>query len=52
MEIKIITKDEHKTVKAVFLNNRFMYTVTYIYDDEGYVDKMIRVYADGTVDVQ
>lgn len=52
MEITIIHEDEKTRVKKVCLNGRFMYTVTYIFDGEGFVEKMIRVFANGTIDEQ
>lgn len=52
MEITIVYEDEKTKVKKVSLNGRFMYTVTYIFDDEGFVEKMIRVYRDGKVESQ
>ena len=52
MEIKLIYKDEKRVVKAVWYAGHFSYTVTYILDGDGYVDKMITVFADGTVKQQ
>lgn len=52
MEISIIYEDEQTKVKKVCLNGRFMYTVTYIFDEEGFVEKMVRVHRNGTVEVQ
>ena len=52
MEATVIYKDEKTCVKSVFLRGQFLYTRTYIFDDEGYVDKMITVFRDGTVDIQ
>ena len=52
METKIIYKGSDCSVKAVFVRGKFLYTVTYFYDTEGYVKKTIRVYNDGTVDEQ
>ena len=52
METAVIFKDEKTCVKSVFLRGQFLYTRTYIYDDEGLVDKMITVFWDGTVDTQ
>ena len=52
MEITVIYEDERTRVKKVCLNGKFMYTVTYVFDAEGFVDKTVRVFADGTVDAQ
>ena len=37
---------------AFYGNNGFLYTKTYIYDMEGYVDKTVTVFSDGTIDIQ
>ena len=37
---------------AFYISSGFLYTKTYIYDDDGYVDKQVTVYADGKVDIQ
>lgn len=52
MRIETIYKDDKKVVKAVFLHNEFIYTRTYILDAEGFVEKQITVFQDGTVDIQ
>lgn len=52
MEIRMIEKNDKRHVKAVFLDGIFAYTITYILNDDGYVAKMIKVYADGTVEIQ
>lgn len=52
METKIIYEGSDCSVKAVFVNGKFLYTVTYFYDEEGCVKNMIRVFHDGTVDEQ
>ena len=52
MEIKRILDNESTVVKAVWCGGRFMYTVTYYKDADGYVDRMVRVYANGTVEEQ
>lgn len=49
MEIKKIFEDDKRVIKAVWLHGKFFYTVTYILDKEGYVEKMVRVFSDGTV---
>lgn len=36
-------------VIAFYSNNGFLYTKTYIYDDEGFLDKAITVFADGVM---
>lgn len=52
MKINTIYKDNEKEVKSVFYGEKFLYTITYIYDAEGCVNKMIRVFYDGFVDIQ
>lgn len=52
MEIRKIHEDEKITVKAVWYAGKFMYTVTYYKDAEGFVEKMVRVYANGTIEEQ
>ena len=49
---KTIFEDENTLVKEVWFNKKFLYTVTYKKDKDGYCEKMIRVYADGTVEIQ
>ena len=36
-------------VVAIWVNGRFLYTKTYIFDDEGYVDSSVTVFSDGAV---
>ena len=36
-------------VIAFYSNCGFLYTKTYIYDSEGFVDKAITVFTDGTI---
>lgn len=52
MKIKTIFKDNKTLVKEVWINGRFLYTVTYIKDAEGLCNKMIRVYRNGKVEIQ
>ena len=56
MEIRTIYRDEYSLVKAVWYRGEFLYTKTYILqkEEEGkpYVEKMITVFKDGTVDIQ
>ena len=52
MRTKIIFQNEKTIVKEVWLRDKFFYTVTYIKDEDGYCEKMIRVYSDGTVEIQ
>ena len=52
MDIRMIYEDERLTVKAVWYASKFLYTVTYYKDAEGCVEKMVRVYANGTVEQQ
>lgn len=53
MNISVIYKDEKRIVKMVTgSSGTLFYTRTYLLDDEGYVDKMITVFSDGTVEEQ
>lgn len=52
MQICTIYKDEKIHVKSVSLNGKYFYTRTYYFDAEGYVEKMVTVYASGAVDIQ
>lgn len=53
MEVKTIYKDEKTHVVAVYLaSGKLFYTRTYTYDDEGFVEKNITVFANGTIDAQ
>lgn len=52
MKTRKIFEDEKTVVKAVWVNGKFLYTVTYTKYEDGFCNKMIRVYADGTVEVQ
>ena len=52
MKIDTIYKDSQRVVKAVWVNDKLLYTVTYTKDEEGFCNKMIRVYTDGTVEIQ
>lgn len=52
MKIDTIYKDIQRVVKAVWVNDKLLYTVTYTKDEEGFCNKMIRVYTDGTVEIQ
>lgn len=51
MVIRIIHEDEKTVVKEVRLYGKFLYTVTYI-KNNGFCIKMIRVYKDGTIEIQ
>lgn len=51
MNVQEIYSDDKRVVKMVTRpNGMLLYTRTYIYDDNGYVDKMITVFQDGTVE--
>ena len=52
MKTRVIFNDDKTLVKDVWINDKFLYTVTYTKDEEGFCNKMIRVYADGTVEIQ
>ena len=52
MKTRVIFNDDKTLVKDVWVNDKFLYTVTYTKDEEGFCNKMIRVYADGTVEIQ
>ena len=52
MRIRVIFNDNKTIVKEVWVHGKFLYTVTYTKDEEGFCNKMIRVYADGTVEIQ
>ena len=52
MKISVIFNDDKIIVKKVWVNGKFLYTVTYTKDEEGFCNKMIRVYVDGTVEIQ
>ena len=52
MKTKTIFEDEFTLVKAVWLNGKFLYTVTYTRDVDGICCKTIRVYADGKIEIQ
>ena len=43
-------RDKNKL--KVYVNGHFLYTTTYTKDKEGFCNKMIRVYRDGTVEIQ
>ena len=45
-------KGQQFKVIAFYAPHGFLYTKTYIYDDEGYVDKQVTVYADGRINTQ
>ena len=52
MKSNIIYQDKTTVVKEVWVAGKFMYTVTYKLDEDGCVNKMIRVYKDGSVEIQ
>lgn len=52
METKIIEKNEKTTVKAVYFSGKFFCTVIYFKGEDGFVEKFIRVYADGATEIQ
>lgn len=52
MKIELIYKDKETVVKRVDYMGKFLYTVTYKLNEEGLCWKQIKVYADGSVDVQ
>ena len=42
-------KDERNVVKAMYMHGKMVWTTTYTLDEDGYVDKTVRVFSDGTV---
>ena len=52
METKILHESEMNKVVAVYLYGKLLYTRTYIKDTDGYVDRMITVFANGDYDIQ
>lgn len=53
MNVQEIYRDDKRVVKMVTTSNGMLfYTRTYIYGDDGYVEKMITVFQDGTVEEQ
>ena len=50
MRTQILHRDQYSEVVAVYIKNTLSYTRTYLFDSEGYVEKTITVYADGTID--
>lgn len=46
MQTKTIWKDDRTHVVAFFVNDRLLYTRTYILDNEGFVDRNVMVMAD------
>lgn len=49
MNISLIYADKHIIVKRVDYMNKFLYTVTYILDNEGHCMKEIKVCNDGKI---
>ena len=49
---QILFENENVKVMKVYVNGHFLYTTTYTKDKEGFCNKMIRVYRDGTVEIQ
>lgn len=52
MKTRILLEEERMHVVAFYQDGKLMWTTTYLLDDEGLVEKMIRVTPDGTVDIQ
>lgn len=52
MRTDILFKGEGSKVVAFYYMEKLLYTKTYIYDAEGYVEKAITVFANGDVDIQ
>lgn len=52
MKTRVIFNDDKTIVKEVWVNDKFLYTLTYTMDKEGFCNRMIRVYRDGTVEIQ
>ena len=48
-KIVVIHEDERCSVSAVYYHDRFVYTVTKYFDEEGNLKNWIFVYADGYV---
>ena len=49
MEITTVYEDDFIRVKKVMNGEKLLYTRTYIFDDEGFVEKSIIVWNDGKV---
>lgn len=45
-------KGQRFKVIAFYGATGFMYTKTYLYDEDGYVEMSVTVYADGRVDIK
>lgn len=52
MRTETLYRDEYTEVKNVYLHGEFFYRVVYNFDKDGYCEKMVRTYRDGTVEVQ
>ena len=51
METKTLYKDEHTEIIAHYVKGVFRYTRTYISNDDGFLEREITVYPDGTYKV-
>ena len=49
---KILHADDHCKVVAFYMDGVLFWTTVYIYDDEGFVEKSIRIMKDGTNIIQ
>lgn len=49
MTTKIIYRSETTKVIALYRNDALIWTTTYNYDADGYVENMVRVLANGTI---
>ena len=52
MKITTIYEDKETVVKRVDYMDKFLYTVTYKMNEEGLCVKAIKVFYDGTTDIQ
>ena len=49
MKIETIYKDSERVVKAVWYMGDFLYTKTYLLDEEGFVKSSVTVWSNGNV---
>lgn len=49
MRTEVLFEDKRNKVVAVYVRDTLLYTRTYTYDSDGYVDKDVTVFNDGVV---
>lgn len=52
MRTDILFKSKGSKVVAFYYRGELLYTKTYTYDADGFVEKAITVFADGDIDIQ